>query len=83
MSRYNDISNRQGKVARCTTTTKERYQIHSLLKAKQSISQIVRLLVRHRITISREHGRAQRGYSFKQAFSKASERVRRNRYACL
>ncbi len=35
----------------------ERYQIHSLLKAKQTISDIARLLGRHRSTISRELSR--------------------------
>jgi IS30 family transposase len=49
----------------------ERYQIHSLLKAKQTISQIARLLGRHRSTISRElgRGRGQRGYRAEQACS--------------
>jgi IS30 family transposase len=58
----------------------ERYQIHSLLKAKQTISEIARLLGRHRSTISREldRGRSQCGYSAEQACSKASERAQRS-----
>jgi IS30 family transposase len=61
----------------------ERYQIHSLLKAKQTISEIARLLGRHRSTISREldRGRGQRGYRAEQACSKASERAQRSRNA--
>ena len=41
----------------------ERYQIHSLLKANHTISEIARLLGRSRSTISRElnRGRGQRG----------------------
>ena len=47
----------------------ERYQIHSLLKANQTISEIARLLGRHRSTIGRElsRGRGQRGYRAEQA----------------
>ena len=61
----------------------ERYQIHSLLKAKQTISEIARLLGRHRSTISRElsRGRGQRGYRAEQACRKASERAQRSRNA--
>lgn len=61
----------------------ERYQIHSLLKAKQTISEIARLLGRHRSTISRElsRGRGQRGYRAEQACLKASERAQRSRNA--
>ncbi len=42
----------------------ERYQIYSLLKAKQTISAIARFLGRSRSTISREliRGRGHRGY---------------------
>ena len=61
----------------------ERYQIHSLLKAKQTISEIARLLGRHRSTISRElsRGRGLRGYRAEQACCKASERAQRSRNA--
>ena len=61
----------------------ERYQIHSLLKAKHSISDIARLLGRHRSTISRElsRGRGLRGYRAEQACRKASGRARHSRNA--
>jgi IS30 family transposase len=61
----------------------KRYQIHSLLKANQTIMEIARLLGRHRSTISREliHGRGQRGYRAEQACAKASERAQRSRNA--
>lgn len=61
----------------------ERYQIYSLLKAKQTISQIARLLGRSRSTISRElvRGRGQRGYRAEQACAKASERAENSRNA--
>lgn len=61
----------------------ERYQIHSLLKANQTISDIARLLGRSRSTISRElsGGRGQRGYRAEQACAKASERAQRSRNA--
>ncbi len=61
----------------------ERYQIYSLLKAKQTISEIARLLGRSRSTISRElsRGRGQRGYRAEQACAKASERAQRSRNA--
>ena len=61
----------------------ERYQIYSLLKAKQSISQIARLLGRHRSTISRElnRGRGGKGYRAEQACHKASERAQHSRNA--
>ncbi len=51
----------------------ERYQIHSLLKAKQAISQTARLLGRHGSTISRDlnRGHGQRGYRAEQACAKA------------
>jgi len=54
----------------------ERYQIYSLVKAKQTISEIARLLGRHRSTISRElsRGRGQRGYRAEQACNKAKKR---------
>jgi IS30 family transposase len=63
----------------------ERYQIHSLLKAKQTISEIARLLGRSCSTISRELGRGlgQRGYRAEQACSKASERAQLSRNARL
>ncbi len=61
----------------------ERYQIHILLKAKQTISEIARSLGRCRSTISRElsRGRGQRGYRAEQACGKASERAQRSRNA--
>jgi IS30 family transposase len=61
----------------------ERYQIYSLLKAKQTISQISRLLGRSRSIISRElvRGRGQRGYRAEQACAKASERAKNSRNA--
>ena len=61
----------------------ERYQIHSLLKARQTISEIARLLGRHRSTISREvsRGQGQRGYRAEQACRKASERAQHSRNA--
>jgi len=54
----------------------ERYQIYSLVKAKQTISGIARLLGRHPSTISRElnRGRGQRGYRAEQACNKAKKR---------
>ena len=55
----------------------ERYQIYSLLKANQTISEIARLLGRSRSTISRElsRGRGQRGYRAEQTCAKASDRA--------
>jgi IS30 family transposase len=55
----------------------ERYQIHSLLKAKQTISKIARLLGINRSTISREHmrGRGLPGYRAEQACAKVSDRA--------
>jgi transposase, IS30 family len=50
-------SNRQVQVVQMYVkhlSREERYQIHSLLKAKQTISEIARLLGRSRSTISRE-----------------------------
>ena len=61
----------------------ERYQIYSLRLAKQTISELARLLGRHRSTISRESGRGRglRGYRAEQACSKASERAKKSRNA--
>ena len=61
----------------------ERYQIHSLLKAKQTITAIAQSLGRSRSTNSRElsRGRGRRGYSAEQACAKASERAQRSRNA--
>ncbi len=61
----------------------ERYQIHNLLKAKQTIFEIAQFLGRRLSTISRElsRGRGQRGYRAEQACAKASERVQRSRHA--
>lgn len=63
--------------------TEERYQIYSLLKANQTITEIARLLGRHRSTIGREftRGRGQRGYRAEQACTKASERSENSRNA--
>ena len=54
----------------------ERYQIHSLMKAKHTLTEIAQLLGRHRSTISREvsRGRGQRGYRAEQACAKVQER---------
>ena len=61
----------------------ERYQIHSLLRANHTISEIARLLGRSRSTISRElsRGRGQRGYRAEQACRKAAQRAQRSRNA--
>ncbi|WP_323030737.1 IS30 family transposase [Brachymonas denitrificans] len=61
----------------------ERYQIFSLTKAQHSISEIARLLGRHRSTISRElrRGRGRRGYRAEQACRKADERSCNSRNA--
>lgn len=61
----------------------ERYQIYSLVKAKQTISEIARFLSRSRSTISRELRRGQglRGYRAEQACCKASERAQNSRNA--
>lgn len=61
----------------------ERYQIHSLLKANHTTSEIARLPGRHRSTISRElsRGRGQRGYCAEQACRKAAERAQHSRNA--
>jgi transposase, IS30 family len=59
----------------------ERYKTHSLLKAKQTISEIARSLGRSRKTISRElsRGRGQRVYRAEQASAKACVRAQRSR----
>ena len=61
----------------------ERYQIYSLLKANHSISEIARLLDRHRSTLSREisRGRGQHGYHARQACIKSSQRAVHSRNA--
>ena len=61
----------------------ERYQIHSLLKAKQTINVIARSLGRSRSTISRElsRGRSQRVYGAEQACAEAYGRAQRSRNA--
>ena len=61
----------------------ERYQIHSLLRAKQTISEIARSLGRSRSTITRElsRGLGQRGYRAEQACAKASVQAQRSRNA--
>lgn len=61
----------------------ERYQIHSLMKASHTLTEIARLLGRDRSTISREikRGRGQRGYRAQQACAKAQERAKNSRNA--
>jgi IS30 family transposase len=61
----------------------ERYQIHSLMKARQNISQIAVMLGRHRSTISRElaRGQGQRGYRAEQACKLAQQRAQGSRNA--
>jgi IS30 family transposase len=63
----------------------ERYQIASLMKAQDSITQIASLIGRHKSTISRELRRnaGSRGYRPKQACERADERSKysRNAYA--
>ena len=53
------------------------------MKTNQTISEIARLLGRHRSTINRElsRGRGQRGYRAEQAVGKASERAKHSRNA--
>ena len=61
----------------------ERYQIYSLMKANQSITQIADQLGRHKSTISRELGRneGRRGYRPKQACEQALSRSQGSRNA--
>ena len=61
----------------------ERYQIYSLIKARHTLTEIARLLGRHRSTISREinRGRGGRGYRAEQACNKAHERSQGSRNA--
>lgn len=61
----------------------ERYQIYSLMKANQTLTQIARVLGRSCSTISREvnRGRGQRGYRAEQACVKATERALGSRNA--
>lgn len=61
----------------------ERYQIYSLLKAHQSITQIAEQLGRHKSTISRELRRneGRRGYRPKQACEQALSRSQGSRNA--
>lgn len=61
----------------------ERYQIYSLMKANQSITQIADQLGRHKSTISRELGRneGRRGYRPKQACDLALSRSQGSRNA--
>lgn len=61
----------------------ERYQIYSLMKANQSITQIAEQLGRHKSTISRELGRNEgcRGYRPKQACELALNRSQGSRNA--
>ncbi len=53
-------------------TTKSKLQIYSLMKARHTLTEIARLLGRHRSTISREidRGRGGRGYRAEQACTK-------------
>lgn len=59
----------------------ERYQIYSLMKANQTISQIADQLGRHKSTISRELSRneGRRGYRPKQACELALSRAQGSR----
>jgi IS30 family transposase len=61
----------------------ERYQIHSLMKADHTLTEIAQLLGRHRSTICREvdRGRGKRGYRAEQACNKAQERSQGSRNA--
>jgi transposase, IS30 family len=61
----------------------ERYQIYSLMKAHQSITQIANELGRHKSTVSRELGRNEglRGYRPKQACELALNRSQGSRNA--
>jgi IS30 family transposase len=61
----------------------ERYQIYSLIKANQSITQIAAQLGRHKSTISRELSRNEglRGYRPKQACELALARSQGSRNA--
>ena len=61
----------------------ERYQIYSLMKANQSITQIADQLGRHKSTISREIGRNEgcRGYRPNQACELALARSQGSRNA--
>ena len=61
----------------------ERYQIYALLKARHSVSEISRLLGRHKSTVSRELARnaGKRGYRPRQADLLCQERSRRSRNA--
>lgn len=61
----------------------ERYQIYSLLKAKQTISAIAQSLGRSLSTISRvlKRGQGLRGYLVDQACANASELSQRTRNA--
>lgn len=61
----------------------ERYQIHSLMKAQHTITQIAELLGRHKSTISREllRNAGFRGYRPKQACEMALKRSESSRNA--
>jgi IS30 family transposase len=61
----------------------EPYHIHSLLKAKQNISEVARSLAISLSTISSQlsRGRGQSGYLAEQSCAKASERALRSRNA--
>lgn len=61
----------------------QRYQIHSLMRANHTLTQIARLLGRHRSTISREirRGHGGRGYRAEQACDKAKQRSQGSRNA--
>ena len=61
----------------------ERYQIYSLMKANQTITQIADQLGRHKYTISRELGRneGRGGYRPKQACEFALSRAQSSRNA--
>ena len=61
----------------------ERYQIHALLKAQHTMTEIARLLGRNKSTISREikRGKGGCGYRAKQACELAAQRAKASRNA--
>jgi len=62
----------------CQLTLEQRYGIYTLLKTGQTQSKIAEIIGVHKSTISRElkRNRGQRGYRYKQAHAKATNRRR-------